>query len=127
VSNDSPVQERSGFSLVEVLVAITLLAMAIMSLAGAVALGLNQMGKAKQDLQYSADLQQVTDSLVAVGWNNVASGSTTLRGRSVVWSVTTLSPNSQKVNVVMERRGQADATRIYSDTVTIFLAKNQVQ
>jgi Tfp pilus assembly protein PilV len=120
-------RNREGFSLVEVLVAITLLGMAIMSLAGAVALGLNQMGKAKQDLQYSADLQQVTDSLVAVGWNNVTSGATTLRGRPVVWSVTTLSPNSQKVNVVMQRRGQVDATRLYSDTVTIFLAKNQVQ
>ena len=67
---------RDGFSIVEVLVAVTLLGVAMMSLAGAAALGLSQLGKARQDLQYSADVQQVTDSLVGVGWNKVASGST---------------------------------------------------
>jgi len=75
--------DREGFSIVEVLVAVTLLGVAMMSLAGAGALALSQLGKARQDLQYSADVQQVTDSLVGVGWNNVATGSSTIRdGRS---------------------------------------------
>jgi prepilin-type N-terminal cleavage/methylation domain-containing protein len=120
-------EKNRGFSLVEILVAVTLLAVAMMSLAGAAALGLSQMGKARQDLQYSADVQQVADSLVAVGWNKVASGSSTIRGRAVNWTVTTLSPNSQKVDVVVTRRGQAQATLVYSDTVTLFLAKSRVQ
>ena len=77
---------RRGFSLVEIVVSVTLLAVAMMSLAGASAFGLNQMGKARQDLQYSADVQQVVDSLTAKGWGNVTSGSTTIRGnrKSVV-------------------------------------------
>ena len=120
-------KNRGGFSLVEILVAVTLLAVAMMSLAGAAALGLSQMGKARQDLQYSADVQQIADSLVAVGWNKVASGSSTIRGRPVNWTVTTISPNSQKVDVVVARRGQAQATLVYSDTVTLFLAKSRVQ
>jgi prepilin-type N-terminal cleavage/methylation domain-containing protein len=120
-------EKNRGFSLVEILVAVTLLAVAMMSLAGAAALGLSHMGKARQDLQYSADVQQVADSLVAVGWNKVASGSSTIRGRAVNWTVTTLSPNSQKVDVVVTRRGQAQATLVYSDTVTLFLAKSRVQ
>jgi len=120
-------KNRGGFSLVEILVAVTLLAVAMMSLAGAAALGLSQMGKARQDLQYSADVQQIADSLVAVGWNKVASGSSTIRGRAVNWTVTTISPNSQKVDVVVARRGQAQATLVYSDTVTLFLAKSRVQ
>ena len=118
---------KEGFSLVEVLVAVTLFGVAMMSLAGAAALGLSQMGKARQDLQYSADVQQVTDSLVGAGWNNVTNGSATVRGRPVNWTVTTVSPTSQKVNVMVVRRGQAQTNLTYTDTVTIYLATNRVQ
>ena len=118
---------KEGFSLVEVLVAVTLFGVATMSLAGAAALGLSQMGKARQDLQYSADVQQVTDSLVGAGWNNVTNGSATVRGRPVNWTVTTVSPTSQKVNVMVVRRGQAQTNLTYTDTVTIYLATNRVQ
>ena len=118
---------REGFSLVEVLVAITLLSVAMMSLAGAAALGLSQLGKARQDLQYAADVQQVADSLVGKGWNNVSNGSSNVRGRAVSWTVSTLSPNSQRVNVLVTRRGQADLNLTYTDTVTIYLAKARVQ
>ena len=118
---------RSGFSLVEVLVAITLLSVVMLSLASGASLALSQMGKAKQDLQYSADVQQVADSLIGVGWNNVNSGSGTIRGRSVTWNVATLSPNSQKVTIVAQRRGQANTGVVFSDTVAIYLAKQQVQ
>jgi len=126
IANDEK-RERDGFSIVEVLVAVTLLGVAMMSLAGAAALGLSQLGKARQDLQYSADVQQVTDSLVGVGWNKVSSGSSTIRGRPVSWTVSTLSPNSQRVDVKVFRRGQAAVNLTYTDTVTIFLAKSRVQ
>ena len=118
---------RDGFSLVEILVAMTLLAVVMMALAGAASLGLAQMGKAHQDLEYSADVQQIADSLIATGWGNVTSGSSTIRGRPVSWTATTLSGNFQQVTLMVQRRGQADATVIYSDTVALFLAKPQVQ
>jgi prepilin-type N-terminal cleavage/methylation domain-containing protein len=124
----TPQTDKSrGFSLVEILVAVTLLGVAMMSLAGAATLGLSQMGKARQDLHYSADVQQIADSLVGRGWNKVTSSSSTIRGRPVSWTVTTISPNSEKVDVVVTRRGQADAAAVYSDTVTLYLAKSRVQ
>lgn len=123
----TPQSERRGFSLVEILVAVTLLACAMMSLAGAAALGLSQMGKARQDLGYSADVQQVADSLVGRGWGNVSTGSSTIRGRPVSWTVSTINPNSQKINLIVTRRGQAQTNAIYSDTVTLFVAKSRVQ
>ena len=119
--------EKRGFSLVEILVAVTLLGFAMMSLAGAAALGLSQMGKARQDLHYSADVQQVADSLVSLGWNNVVSGSKTIRGRAVSWTVSAVNPNSQKIDLIVTRRGQAQVNIVYSDTVTLFVAKNRVQ
>jgi outer membrane phospholipase A len=85
------------------------------------------MGKARQDLQYSADVQQVADSLVGVGWNHVSSGSSTIRGRPVSWIVTTASASSQKLDILVQRRGQASQTTVYQDTVTLFLAKDQLQ
>ena len=119
--------QRAGFSLVEVMVAMTMLAVAMMSLAGAAALGLSQMSRARQDLQYSADVQQVADSLIGAGWNNVSSGAETVRGRSVNWMVSTVSPSSQKVDIVVQRRGQANTTLLYQDTVTVFLSKSRLQ
>jgi len=122
-----PAKVKKGFSLVEIMVAITLLGVAIMSLAGAAALGLNQMGKARQDLQYSADVQQVADSLAGSGWNHVTGGSATVRGRPVSWNVSTLTPTSQRVDIIVQRRGQANVAAIYQDTVTLYLAKSQLQ
>ena len=122
-----PCDGKRGFSLVEVMIAMTLMAVTVMSLAGAAALGLTQMGKARQDLQYSADVQQVADSLVSVGWNRVFSGSSTIRGRPVSWTVTTTSPSAQKVDILVQRRGQASQTTVYQDTVTLFLAKDRLQ
>jgi len=118
---------RQGFSLVEVMIAMSLLAVAMMSLAGAAALGLNQMGRARQDLQYNADVQQVTDSLIGAGWNHVSNGSGTIRGRPVNWVVTPVGAGSQKIDIVVQRRGQANANLIYLDTVTVFVSKSQLQ
>lgn len=118
---------REGFSLVEVMISMTLLGVAMMSLAGAAALGLSQMGKARQDLQYSADVQQVADSLVSAGWNHVSNGSATVRGRPVSWTVNTMSASSQRVDLLVQRRGQANQTTIYQDTVTLYVAKSQLQ
>jgi prepilin-type N-terminal cleavage/methylation domain-containing protein len=126
-STDAAGGNRDGFSLVEVMISMTLLGVAMMSLAGAAALGLSQMGKARQDLQYSADVQQVADSLVGAGWNHVSNGSASVRGRPVSWIVSTASPSSQRVDLLVQRRGQANQTLVYQDTVTLYVAKSQLQ
>ena len=120
-------QSRGGFSLVEVIIAMSLLSFVMLGLGGAATLGLSQMGKARQDLAYAADVQQVSDSLVAKGWNKVTSGSATIRGRAVSWTVSTINPKSQKVAIVAQRRGQANTSVIYPDTVTLYLADINVQ
>ena len=126
-STQAAAGNREGFSLVEIMISMTLLGVAMMSLAGAAALGLSQMGKARQDLQYSADVQQIADSLVGAGWNRVSSGSSTIRGRPVSWTVTTANASSQKVDLLVQRRGQANQTTVYQDTVTLYVARSQLQ
>jgi prepilin-type N-terminal cleavage/methylation domain-containing protein len=119
--------DRDGFSLIEVLVSVSLLSLVLMGLSGASTLGLSQMAKARQDLQYSADVQQVTDSLIAKGYQNVTSGSATIRGRSVAWTVTTVNAKSQQIALIAQRRGLANTSIMYADTVTIYLADPNVQ
>jgi prepilin-type N-terminal cleavage/methylation domain-containing protein len=120
-------KDREGFSLIEVLVSVSLLSLVMMGLSGAAALGLSQMSKARQDLQYSADVQQVTDSLIAKGYQNVSTGSATIRGRSVAWTVTTVNAKSQKIALIAQRRGLANTSTIYADTITLYLADPKVQ
>ena len=126
-STQAAAGNREGFSLVEIMISMTLLGVAMMSLASATALGLSQMGKARQDLQYSADVQQIADSLVGAGWNHVSNGSATIRGRPVSWTVTTANASSQKVDLLVQRRGQANQTTVYQDTVTLYVARSQLQ
>jgi prepilin-type N-terminal cleavage/methylation domain-containing protein len=114
---------RRGFSLVEVLIALTLLSMVAMGLAGSAALALSQVAKAKQDLQYSADVEQVADSIVAAGYTNAVSGSETIRGRSVSWVVSNPSAKSRQVEMVVQRRGLANTSTVFSDTLRLFLSK----
>jgi Tfp pilus assembly protein PilV len=109
-------------SLVEVMVAVTLLGVAMLSLGAAAGLGVSQMGSARQDLQYMADVQQEIDSLSSLRWNTVTSGSANVRGRPFAWTVTAPTPNSRLVTVVVQRQSQRDATRIFRDTVVLYLA-----
>ena len=71
------VSTERGFSLVEALVGMIILALGLLSLASAASLGLAQMTRARQDMQYFADVQQEVDSLVNRGRGKVASGGTT--------------------------------------------------
>jgi hypothetical protein len=89
------------------------------------------MSKARQDLQYSADVQQVADSLLAKSsvnsFTKLIDGSTTIRGRVVSWTTTDLGAKSQKIAVVAQRRGLANASTMYADTLTVYIADPRVQ
>src|SRR5438874_12270732 len=111
-----------GFSLVEALVGIIVLAIGLLSPAGAASLGLTQMTRARQDMQYFADVQQEMDSLVNRGWGKVSSGSTTIRGRQMTWTVTTLSPNSQVLKFAVRCRWYQNINYWSADTLVVYLA-----
>lgn len=113
---------RRGMSLVEVMVAVTLLGVAMLSLGAAAGLGVSQMGAARQDLQYTADVQQQVDSLSSLRWNAVTNGSASVRGRPFAWTVSSPTLNSRLVTLVVQRQSQRDPTRTFKDTVVVYLA-----
>jgi prepilin-type N-terminal cleavage/methylation domain-containing protein len=116
-----------GFSLVEALVAMILLSIGLLSLAQAAALGLRVTALSRNDMKYYADEQQVMDSLVGRGWNKVTTGSTSIRGRAVTWTVTTLSPKQQRITMLVQRPKYQKPNQLMSDTLTVFLANPSIQ
>ena len=111
-----------GFSVVEAIVGIVMLSIGLVGLAKASAVGFSQVTRARQDMQYAADVQQVMDSLRSRGYGLVAGGSATLRGRPVSWTVTTPTATSQLVTVVAQRSGYQNMTRTVQDTLLLYLA-----
>ncbi len=111
-----------GFSVVEAIVGIVMLSIGLIGLAKASALGFSQVTRARQDMQYAAEVQQVMDSLRSRGYGLVASGSVAIRGRAVSWTVTTPTANSQLVTLVAQRWGYQNMTRTVQDTLLLYLA-----
>src|SRR5256885_3463548 len=114
-------RDRQGFSLVEMLASIVILTLGLLSLAGAMAAGTRSVSRAKQDVQYYADVQQELDSLISRGYGHVASCGTTVRGRSITWTVTSLA-NSQQIKLIAQHRATTDRTRVLYDTLIVYLA-----
>jgi Tfp pilus assembly protein PilV len=111
-----------GVSVVEVLVGITVLSVGLLGLAQGAVLGLRVTSRARSDMQFYADAQQVMDSLVSRGWNKVATGSTTVRGRAVSWTVSTVSPKQQKLTMTVARPSYQDPNAMTTETLVVYLA-----
>ena len=111
-----------GFSVVEAIVGIVMLSIGLIGLAKSSALGFSQVTRARQDMQYAAEVQQVMDSLRSRGYGLVASGSVAIRGRAVSWTVTSPTANSQLVQPG-EWPGVSRAVTVTSPTVTLSLSR----
>ncbi len=124
--------KRAGFSLVEVMVGMSMLTAALLGLAAAASTGFVQVGRAREDSQYWADAQRVMDSLIMKGYNANTSSSTSVNGRPIKWVVTqtgaTNTPN--KIYVIVWRhgyqrtRGAADQYSWTRDTILLNLSSN---
>jgi Tfp pilus assembly protein PilV len=114
---------RGGVSLVEVMVGVSIFAAGLLVVAGAATRGIAETTDARRDMEYVADLYQVTDSLLALGYGKVTTGSTSIRDRAVSWKVTAFGTNGQLVTMSVQRKADSDRTRTVADIVALYLAK----
>lgn len=119
-----PGANARGGSLVEVMVGVVLLAVTLLSLGGAAALGLRQTSRGRAEMHQWAAVQAVVDSLVAAGadsagWANAAGGAGSVNAYPVTWAIS--GSNPKRVDLVIQRPSSTGLT--VSDTLVFYLAR----
>ena len=105
----TPASARAGFSLVEVLVALVILTVGVLGLAGTTVLVVRQVTMADLATERAAALQSVVEQLRATPYDDLAAGSETVGLFSVSWTPAALS-TSTMVRVVTTGPGLETGT-----------------
>lgn len=111
------VRARRGLSLVEVMIAVVILAIAVLGLAGAAGWAAAQLHRSRLDLNAWAVLQAQVDSLSSVDYDKLADGSTVVSGYPLEWSVSGTNPKKLVLEVQSNLRGQ-----VRSDTLVLYFS-----
>ncbi len=108
---------RWGFTLVEVLVALVILATALLSLAAAAGLAVRQLHYSQTDTEWWTAVQLQLEELSGQGFQNVADGSATVEGYPMSWTVSGSDPKTVTVEVTRTRRNG----QVVVDTLLLIL------
>lgn len=100
---------RAGFTLVEVLVALIILTVGVLGLAGTTALAVRQVTLANVTSERSAALQSVIERLRAQPYDDLTDGSATFGRFTTTWAVTP-EQRSTAVEIVTEGPGSGAGT-----------------
>ena len=111
-----------GFTLLEVIIAIVVLALGLLSLGATAGLTLRDLNRSRRDIAYWADVQQVADSLISKGFGAVSAGSATVRGRALSWTLTTVNSKTTRINLLVSRTRYAELSGSVQDTVLLVLS-----
>ena len=114
-----PLADRRGVSLVEILVALTILAGALLSLAGAAGLASRHLLSGRTDLNAWAASQSQVEDLMSRGFDTISSGSATVEGFPMVWTVSGTNPKK----VLLEMDWTNRSGRLVTDTVVLYKAQ----
>jgi type IV pilus assembly protein PilV len=100
---------RGGFTLVEVLVALIILTVGVLGLAGTTALAVRQVTFADITSQRATALQSVIERLRATPYTNLATGSDSIGRFEASWTVT-FESRSASIEIVTLGPGLGSAT-----------------
>lgn len=92
--------DRGGFSLVELVVAVLILSIGVLGLAGTTAVVIRQVTLADVNTERSAALQTVVEEIRATPYDNLNDGSRVEGAFKVSWDVEDASGQTKSVQVV---------------------------
>ena len=99
--------DRAGFTMVEVIIAIIILAFGLLGMAGTTALVVRQMTLADVTTERSVALQSTLERLRALPFDSVAAGADSIGIFGVRWLVTTPSNQWKIVEVITSGPGMS--------------------
>jgi len=114
----SAVGPRRGFTLIEMIIAIIVMAVGIMGLAGTASYVATQMGGANAQTIAAGLATKVSDSLSARRCASLVSGTQTVRGVVVTWTVTD-STRTRWVTETVQYKPKRGATKTQTYQVVI--------
>jgi prepilin-type N-terminal cleavage/methylation domain-containing protein len=98
---------RNGFTIIEVIIAIIVLAVGLLGMAGTTALVVRQISLADVATERSAAVQTTLERLRALPFDSVVNGSDSVGIFDVTWDVTTVSNQWKVVELVTTGPGTA--------------------
>jgi len=101
------VNRRSGFSLVEILVAMVILTIGLLGLAAGTGWMIRAVDLARLETVRTAAMQSVIEEMRAIPLAALQDGSRTVGEHSVSWTVLTRTANSAEVRVILVGPGRA--------------------
>ena len=104
-----PCDKRSGFTLVETMIAIIILAVGLLGMAGTTALVVRQITLADVATERSAAVQSSLERLRALPFDSVVNGSQTVGIYQISWTVTTFQKQWKVVRLITTGPGMATA------------------
>ena len=96
---------RTGFSLVEVVVAVMILSIGVLGLAATTAVFVRQVTLGDVNTERTAALQSAVEGIRASDFDSVGSGGQTVGLYAVTWSVTDSTGRSKAVQVITDGPG----------------------
>lgn len=111
-------RDERGVSLIEVMIGMVMLTSALLGLIGASGLALHNTIRSRQNMQMWAAVQWKADSLVSLGWGNVTSGSDTVQGYAMSWTVS--GTDVEQVGLLVDYPGRITGAMI-QDTLFMYL------
>jgi prepilin-type N-terminal cleavage/methylation domain-containing protein len=101
---------RGGFSMVEVIIAIVILAVGVLGLAGTTAYIVRQVTLADLMTERSAAFQTIVDRIQSLPFDNVTSGSDSVGIFAVTWDAVLDGPQNKIVTIVTTGPGLGGTT-----------------
>lgn len=118
----SPIRGDGGFALVEIMIAVVLLAVGFLALAASGAFSLRSVSGSRTQMHSWTAVGQVADSLIGQGWGSVSADSAEIDDVRLSWTVTAASSTLDRVDLAVERRS-AGRFGTVDDTIHLYLAK----
>ncbi len=111
--------DKRGVSLVELLIGMVILAGVLLSLAAAGTLALHQTSRGRADMQLWAAVQRQVDSLFGARWDSLTTGSGTVQGYPMTWTVSGTNP--KRIDLDVERLNWT-SHQMVRDTLVFYVA-----
>ena len=123
MNNDRLLRDKSGISVLEVLVAMTVFAVAVLGLASASIAATKQLQTSRDDVRMWSATQTQLDRLASIGFENIASSADTVQSYEMTWTVERTNPKKIVLVVNTDTYRYRNGDALQADTFITYLAK----